>query len=75
MPGMATPAQVAALRELPAADAEIDFLRLMIAHHEGGVHMAEFAAEAADSTEVRAMADSIARSQREEIAELRGRID
>jgi uncharacterized protein (DUF305 family) len=75
MPGMATADQLDRLARAEGAAADELFVELMSAHHEGGVHMAEFAAEAADSAEVRAMADSIAHSQREEIAELRGRID
>jgi uncharacterized protein (DUF305 family) len=75
MPGMATSDQLDQLAQADGATADELFVELMSAHHEGGVHMAEFAAEAADSAEVRAMADSIAHSQREEIAELRGRID
>ena len=41
MPGMATAAQLASLRAATGADAERQFLTLMIAHHRGGLEMAE----------------------------------
>ena len=43
MPGMATRPQVTALGTLPIDEAEISFLRLMIAHHLAGVDMAQAA--------------------------------
>jgi uncharacterized protein (DUF305 family) len=43
MPGMATQAQVNQLRTLAPAEADKLFLQLMIAHHRGGVAMAETA--------------------------------
>jgi uncharacterized protein (DUF305 family) len=43
MPGMATQAQVNQLRTLPSAEADKLFLQLMIAHHRGGVAMAQTA--------------------------------
>ncbi|MFB7515879.1 DUF305 domain-containing protein [Streptomyces sp. NPDC056144] len=41
MPGMATNAQLDALRRASGRDAEVLYLQLMTAHHKGGVHMAE----------------------------------
>lgn len=68
MPGLATPAEIAHLKELsgPAADAE--FLRLMIRHHQGGTPMAEAILERTDREEVRRLARSIVDSQRTEVA-------
>ncbi len=43
MPGMATEAQLDELRAATGVEAERIFLRLMIAHHEGGVAMADAA--------------------------------
>ena len=43
MPGMATPAQLAELKAATGVEAERIFLRLMIAHHTGGVAMAQAA--------------------------------
>ncbi|MEU5216284.1 DUF305 domain-containing protein [Streptomyces sp. NPDC020807] len=41
MPGMATNAQLDALRRASGRDAEVLYLQLMTVHHKGGVHMAE----------------------------------
>ncbi|MFF8829184.1 DUF305 domain-containing protein [Streptomyces sp. NPDC015131] len=41
MPGMATAAQLDGLRAASGRDAEVRYLKLMTAHHRGGVHMAQ----------------------------------
>ncbi|WP_225798840.1 DUF305 domain-containing protein [Streptomyces sp. NK15101] len=41
MPGMATDAQLDELRGASGREAEVLYLKLMTAHHRGGVHMAE----------------------------------
>jgi uncharacterized protein (DUF305 family) len=41
MPGMATNTQLKKLGELSGRQAEVFYLRLMTAHHKGGIHMAE----------------------------------
>lgn len=41
MPGMATNAEMKKLGELSGRQAEIFYLRLMTAHHRGGIHMAQ----------------------------------
>jgi uncharacterized protein (DUF305 family) len=41
MPGMATDAELTKLGTLNGRQAEVFFLRLMTAHHKGGIHMAE----------------------------------
>ncbi|WP_405853250.1 DUF305 domain-containing protein [Streptomyces sp. NBC_00090] len=41
MPGMATNAQMDALREADGREAEVLYLKLMTEHHKGGVHMAQ----------------------------------
>jgi uncharacterized protein (DUF305 family) len=69
-PGMATPEQ---LEELEAASgAELDdlFSALMIAHHRGGVHMADHAVTHANEDEVVTLARSMVDTQRSEIAEM-----
>lgn len=71
MPGLATEADLERLSDASGAEADSLFAELMIAHHEAGVHMAEFAAANADNDEVVAMATSMAQSQSEEIAEIR----
>lgn len=75
MPGLASEAD---LDELAAAEGEAAdqlFARLMIAHHQGGVEMATYAAEHAGSDEVAAMAASMASAQRSEVAEIEGLVD
>lgn len=67
MPGMADRAAIGLLLTDPVASAEVSFLELMIAHHKGGVAMAERAAALDIPDEVRRLADSIVRSQQSEI--------
>ncbi len=71
MPGLATDADMNALIASKGTDADRMFATLMIAHHEGGIHMADFAAAHAATSEVRAMASATSQSQRGEIAELK----
>ena len=47
----------------------------MVAHHEGGVHMAESAAGDADNGQVRRWPAAIVAGQRGEIAELQRLVD
>ncbi|QAY74802.1 DUF305 domain-containing protein [Agromyces protaetiae] len=68
MPGYATPTQIDALRAATGVEAERMFLELMIAHHRGGVEMAEAAAARAQSRVVLTLADAIIASQNGEIA-------
>ena len=67
MPGMATPEELARLAELSGAEADAEFLRLMIRHHQGAIPMAETAAKRTGIPAVRALAQSIATSQQAEI--------
>jgi len=68
MPGMATTAQLDELRAATGVAAERIFLRLMIAHHQGGVAMADAAVAEARTPEVRSLAGAIAAAQTSEIA-------
>ncbi|MET0146057.1 MAG: DUF305 domain-containing protein [Ilumatobacteraceae bacterium] len=70
MPGMATEDQLAELSAASGATADQLFAQLMVAHHEGGAHMAEVAADEAANPKVRSMAESMVEGQRGEIAEL-----
>lgn len=63
MPGMATEAELARLRELSGPAFDVEFLRLMIRHHQGGLGMAEYAAEHADVQAVRRLAATVADTQ------------
>ena len=69
MPGLATDEQLERLTEArgPAADAL--FLAIMSAHHVGGVHMAEAAAENASDPYVRQLAQGMATNQSAEVGE------
>lgn len=72
MPGMASEAELDALDAAGGEEADVLFTRLMIAHHEGGVAMADYAARHATTGRVREMARAMAAVQRSEVAELTG---
>ena len=63
MPGMATEDELAGLRDLSGPAFDVEFLRLMIRHHQGGLDMAAYAAEHADLAAVRRLAATIADTQ------------
>jgi uncharacterized protein (DUF305 family) len=63
MPGMATEEELAGLGSLSGTAFDVEFLRLMIRHHQGGKDMAEYAAEHADVAVVRDLARMIVESQ------------
>jgi uncharacterized protein (DUF305 family) len=67
MPGMASNEQIASLEQLPAPVAEVEMLRLMIAHHQGGVSMATDALVHHLDRPTRRLAESIVTSQRNEL--------
>jgi uncharacterized protein (DUF305 family) len=75
MPGMATEADLDTLATLSGREADEFFVQLMTAHHEGGIHMAEYASGNAKNDEVQAMATSMMTSQRDEIAEMQRELD
>ncbi len=63
MPGMATKEELANLRDLRGTAFDVEFLRLMIRHHQGGFEMAEYAVDNADLPAVRSLAQAIAGAQ------------
>ncbi|RFA12073.1 hypothetical protein B7R21_12020 [Subtercola boreus] len=67
MPGMASAADLARLRTVTGVDAEKLFLTLMIAHHKGGVEMAQALVERSTNSDVLALANSIIKAQTSEI--------
>ncbi|MGW2154455.1 DUF305 domain-containing protein [Nonomuraea sp. NPDC001699] len=67
MPGMASPQELAKLKELQGVQAEVLFLQLMIRHHEGGVEMAEGLLKLSKRDEVVSMAQKIVQGQSGEI--------
>jgi len=63
MPGMATEDELANLRQLSGPAFDVEFLRLMIRHHQGGKEMADYAAEHAQEQAVRELADTMEQTQ------------
>jgi uncharacterized protein (DUF305 family) len=63
MPGMATEEELANLGSLTGTAFDVEFLRLMIRHHQGGLDMAQYAAAQAAEPAVRTLARSIAETQ------------
>lgn len=72
MPGMATEDELATLRELSGTAFDVEFLRLMIRHHQGGLEMAEYAAEHAGRDAVAALARTMAETQTAEVGTMTG---
>jgi uncharacterized protein (DUF305 family) len=70
MPGMATGADLDRLRNVQGVEADDLFTQLMIRHHQGGIHMAEFAATDAETSNIRNFARGMAAGQRSEIGEI-----
>ncbi|WP_431909700.1 DUF305 domain-containing protein [Micromonospora carbonacea] len=71
MPGMANPAQMAALRDARGADVDRQFLKLMIDHHLGGIHMIDGILKATDEPEVARVANTMKSTQQNELNSLR----
>jgi uncharacterized protein (DUF305 family) len=71
MPGMASNTDVQSISTLPDDDAKRKFLTLMIAHHQGGVTMAQKALARTKRAEVRRSAESIIAAQKTEISAMR----
>lgn len=67
MPGLATDEQLAALQDASGVDAERQFLTLMIAHHQGGIEMADAILARSDVRQVRAFASGMVQTQQSEI--------
>ena len=67
MPGMATEQELDQLRSLSGTAWDVQFLRLMIRHHQGGLEMARYAAQHAQEPAVRTLATSMAETQTAEV--------
>jgi uncharacterized protein (DUF305 family) len=70
MPGMATDSDLQQLLDARGATADKLFITLMIAHHQGGIHMAQYADQHADVGTVRNLAESMVEGQQSEIVEM-----
>ncbi|MFF3603171.1 DUF305 domain-containing protein [Streptomyces sp. NPDC002463] len=68
MPGMATNEQLDELRRASGRDAEVLYLKLMTAHHKGGVHMAQGCVEKCSVDIERNLAQGMVDAQTSEIA-------
>ncbi len=75
MSGWARDDDIQALRDARGAAADILFLQLMQAHHRGGAHMADFAAQAGSDPELGVLAGRMARNQRIEVNEYQTVLD
>jgi uncharacterized protein (DUF305 family) len=67
MPGMATPAEMTKLESLSGKALDIDFLQLMLRHHQGGLPMVQWGATHASTAYVRNAAQKMADSQSGEV--------
>ncbi len=63
MPGMALPADLERLRASDGPQFDVLFLQLMLRHHQGGVPMATYTAQHAETEQVRNLAEKIVISQ------------
>ncbi|HUS22486.1 MAG TPA: DUF305 domain-containing protein [Aeromicrobium sp.] len=70
MPGMASPAEMDRLVNLTGKRLDVQFLRLMIRHHEGGLPMAKDAASHARTGYVRNTARTMIQDQQREIDQM-----
>ncbi|HEX6312239.1 MAG TPA: DUF305 domain-containing protein [Acidimicrobiia bacterium] len=70
MPGMADPDDITRLSESESTEADDLFTALMIPHHLGGIHMADYAADHAGTARVRELAGQMVQSQGIEVEEL-----
>jgi uncharacterized protein (DUF305 family) len=70
MPGLATDTDIDKLLASSGSAADQLFVQLMVAHHQGGIHMAQYAAAHANVNEVKQFAAAMAGSQQSEIAEM-----
>lgn len=67
MAGLASLAEINALRVLDGRERDEHFMRLMMAHHEGGLPMAQFAAANAKLAVVKKLAQNVVIDQSKEI--------
>jgi uncharacterized protein (DUF305 family) len=72
MPGMATEDELTQLGTLSGQAFDVQFLRLMIRHHQGGLQMAQYAEAHAEVPAVRTLARSIAETQTAETTTMAG---
>jgi uncharacterized protein (DUF305 family) len=69
-PGMATPEQMDELAAATGDELDDLFTDLMIQHHRGGIHMAQYAVDHGHESDVTDLAQAIVTTQESEIAEM-----
>jgi uncharacterized protein (DUF305 family) len=74
MPGLASDADIDKLLASSGAAADQLFVALMVAHHQGGIHMAQYALDHANVIEVRRFAYAMITGQTGEISEMQALI-
>jgi uncharacterized protein (DUF305 family) len=67
MPGQISDTDLAQLASWSGRQADVFFLQALRGHHEGGIHMAEYARDHAETAEVRAFARAMIGAQSEEL--------
>lgn len=67
MPGMATNTQLDQLRKAKGKDAEVRYLKLMTAHHKGGIAMARGAVQRVADEKVKRLAQTMVDGQQAEV--------
>jgi uncharacterized protein (DUF305 family) len=71
MPGMATDEDLAKLRTLSGKALDIDFLQLMLRHHQGGTAMAQYAQDHSSLPALKALTTSMLASQGAEMNQMK----
>ncbi|MEE2037773.1 DUF305 domain-containing protein [Nocardiopsis sp. CT-R113] len=75
MPGLASPEDLTALEDSEGVEAELLFLELMIAHHQGGIEMAEAEVDLGGEDMVTRFAQGMIDAQQSEVNLMEGMID
>ena len=75
MEGMMTPEQMTALEGMTGQQFDEEWIRMMIAHHEGAVTMAKTELDQGENPQMKELAQNIIDTQEEEIIELRAQLD
>jgi uncharacterized protein (DUF305 family) len=70
MPGLASDADIDKLLASTGKAADQEFVALMVAHHQGGIHMAQYALDHANVLEVKRFAYAMITGQTGEISEM-----